>query len=234
VLWLESPSNPGLDVVDLQALAQAGHAEGALVVTDNTLATPLGQSPLDLGVDVSMMSLTKAMSGHSDLLLGSVATRSPEQHERLARWRSLAGPIPGTFEAWLAHRSLATLDVRLQRMCANALALAQALRGRDDLLALRYPGLPDDPGHTTAARQMRLFGPVVSFTLRDADTAQRFLDAAGLVTEATSFGGTHTMAERRQRWGSDGVAEGLVRLSAGLEDPDDLIKDVTRALDAVG
>jgi cystathionine gamma-lyase len=234
VLWLESPSNPGLDVVDLQALAQAGHAEGALVVTDNTLATPLGQSPLDLGVDVSMMSLTKAMSGHSDLLLGSVATRSPEQHERLARWRSLAGPIPGTFEAWLAHRSLATLDVRLQRMCANALALAQALRGRDDLLALRYPGLPDDPGHATAARQMRLFGPVVSFTLRDADTAQRFLDAAGLVTEATSFGGTHTMAERRQRWGSDGVAEGLVRLSAGLEDPDDLIKDVTRALDAVG
>ena len=234
VLWLESPSNPGLDVVDLQALAQAGHAEGALVVTDNTLATPLGQSPLDLGVDVSMMSLTKGMSGHSDLLLGSVATRSPEQHERLARWRSLAGPIPGTFEAWLAHRSLATLDVRLQRMCANALALAEALRGRDDLLDLRYPGLPDDRGHATAARQMRLFGPVVSFTLRDADTAQRFLDAAGLVTEATSFGGTHTMAERRQRWGSDGVAEGLVRLSAGLEDPDDLIKDVTRALDAVG
>jgi cystathionine gamma-lyase len=119
-------------------------------------------------------------------------------------------------------------------MCANALALSEALRGRDDLLALRYPGLPDDPGHATAARQMRLFGPVVSFTLRDAGTAQRFLDAAGLVTEATSFGGTHTMAERRQRWGSDGVAEGLVRLSAGLEDPDDLIKDVTRALDAVG
>jgi len=234
VLWLESPSNPGLDVVDLQALAQAGHAEGALVVTDNTLATPLGQSPLDLGVDVSTMSLTKGMSDHSDLLLGSVATRSPEQHERLARWRSLAGPIPGTFEAWLAHRSLATLDVRLQRMCANALALAETLRGRDDLLDLRYPGLPDDRGHATAARQMRLFGPVVSFTLRDADTAQRFLDAAGLVTEATSFGGTHTMAERRQRWGSDGVAEGLVRLSAGLEDPDDLIKDVTRALDAVG
>jgi cystathionine gamma-lyase len=234
LLWLEAPSNPGLDVVDLRALAQAGHAEGALVVADNTLATPLGQAPLDLGVDVTVMSLTKGMAGHSDLLLGSVATRSPEQHERLARWRSQAGPIPGTFEAWLAHRSLDTLDVRLQRMCANALALAEALRARDDLLAVRYPGLPDDPAHAVAAQQMRLFGPVLSFTLPDASAAQQFLEEATLVVEATSFGGTHTMAERRQRWGSDGVAEGLVRLSAGLEDPDDLIKDVTRALDALG
>jgi cystathionine gamma-lyase len=119
-------------------------------------------------------------------------------------------------------------------MCANALALAEALRARDDLLAVRYPGLPDDPAHAVAAQQMRLFGPVLSFTLPDATTAQQFLEEATLVVEATSFGGTHTMAERRQRWGSDEVAEGLVRLSAGLEDPDDLIKDVTRALDALG
>jgi cystathionine gamma-lyase len=203
VLWLETPSNPGLDVVDAQALAQAAHAEGALV-------------------------------GHSDLLLGYVATRSPEQHERLARWRSQSGPIPGPFEAWLGHRSLATLDVRLQRMCANALALAEALRARDDVLAVRYPGLPGDPAHATAARQMRLFGPVLSFTLRDAATAQRFLAETSLVAEATSFGGAHTTAERRARWGSDDVAEGLVRLSAGLEDAGDLIDDVTRALDAVG
>ena len=234
LLWLETPSNPGLDVVDLQALAQAAHAEGALVAADNTLATPLGQSPLDLGVDVTVVSITKTMAGHSDLLLGCVGTRSPEQHERLARWRSLAGPIPGPFEAWLAHRSLATLDVRLRRMCANALALAEALHARDDVLAVRYPGLPGDPAHATAARQMRQFGPVVSFTLADAEAAQRFLDEAALVTEATSFGGTHTMAERRRRWGGDGVAEGLVRLSAGLEDAEDLIKDVTRALDALG
>ena len=234
LLWLETPSNPGLDVVDLQALAQAAHAEGALVAADNTLATPLGQSPLDLGVDVTVVSITKTMAGHSDLLLGCVGTRSPEQHERLARWRSLAGPIPGPFEAWLAHRSLATLDVRLRRMCANALALAEALHARDDVLAVRYPGLPGDPAHATAARQMRQFGPVVSFTLADAEAAQRFLDEAALVTEATSFGGTHTMAERRRRWGGDGVAEGLVRLSAGLEDAEDLIKDVARALDALG
>ncbi|HEX3318353.1 MAG TPA: cystathionine gamma-lyase [Solirubrobacteraceae bacterium] len=234
LLWLESPSNPKLDVVDLRALASAGHAEGALVAVDNTLATPLGQSPLDLGADVTMHSITKATAGHGDLLLGSAATRSPEQHERLARWRSLSGPIAGPFEAWLAHRSLATLDVRLQRMSANALALAEALSARDDVLEVRYPGLPADPAHAVAARQMRLFGPVVSFTLRDAEAAQRFLDGAGLVVEATSFGGVHTMAERRRRWGADGVPEGLVRLSAGIEDPDDLLRDVTRALDALG
>jgi len=233
VLWLETPSNPGLDTVDLRALAEAGHAEGALVVADNTLATPLEQAPLDLGVDVTIISITKAMAGHSDLLLGSAATRSPELHERLTRWRSLSGSIPGPFEAFLAHRSLPTLDVRLERMCGNALALAELLAERDDVLSVRYPGLPTDPGHLVAARQMRRFGPVVSFTLRDADTANRFLDAAELVVEATSFGGIHTMAERRERWGGDGVPEGLIRLSAGLEDTEDLREDVRRALDAV-
>lgn len=233
LMWIETPSNPGLDVVDIRAIGEAAHAEGALFVVDNTLATPLEQAPLDLGADATVISITKAMAGHSDLLLGSVATRSPDLHERLTRWRSLAGSIPGPFEAFLAHRSLPTLDVRLERMCANALALAELLAERDDVLEVRYPGLPGDPAHAVAARQMRRFGPVVSFTLRDAPTAQRFLDAAELVVEATSFGGLHTMAERRQRWGSDGVAEGLIRLSVGLEDPDDLREDFMRALDAV-
>jgi len=233
LVWIETPSNPGLDVVDIRALGEAVHAEGALFVVDNTLATPLGQAPLDLGADATVISITKAMSGHSDLLLGSVATRSPELHERLHRWRSLAGSIPGPFEAFLAHRSLPTLDVRLERMCANALALAELLASRDDVIEVRYPGLPGGPAHAVAASQMRRFGPVVSFTLGDAPTAQGFLDAAELVVEATSFGGLHTTAERRQRWGSDGVAEGLIRLSAGLEDPDDLREDLTRALDAV-
>jgi cystathionine gamma-lyase len=232
VVWVETPSNPGLEVVDIGALALAAHAEGALFVVDNTLATPLDQAPLDLGADATLVSITKALAGHSDLLLGSVGTRSPELHERLHRWRSLAGSIAGPFEAFLAHRSLPTLDVRLERMCSNALALAELLAGRDDVVSVRYPGLPGDPSHAVAARQMRRFGPVVSFTLGDADTAQRFLDAAELVVEATSFGGLHTMAERRQRWGSDGVADGLIRLSAGLEDPDDLREDVARALDA--
>jgi cystathionine gamma-lyase len=231
-VWVETPSNPGLEVVDIGALAQAAHAEGALFVVDNTLATPLDQAPLDLGADATLVSITKALAGHSDLLLGSVGTRSPELHERLHRWRSLAGSIAGPFEAFLAHRSLPTLDVRLERMCSNALALAELLAGRDDVVSVRYPGLPGDPSHVVAARQMRRFGPVVSFTLGDADTAQRFLDAAELVVEATSFGGLHTMAERRQRWGSDGVADGLIRLSAGLEDPDDLLADVEQALDA--
>ena len=236
VLWLETPSNPGLDTVDLRALAEAGHAEGALVVADNTLATPLERFEL-LGCEgwhaSCQENLTKAMAGHSDLLLGSAATRSPELHERLTRWRSLSGSIPGPFEAFLAHRSLPTLDVRLERMCGNALALAELLAEHDDVLSVRYPGLPTDPGHLVAARQMRRFGPVVSFTLRDADTANRFLDAAELVVEATSFGGVHTMAERRERRGGDGVPEGLIRLSAGLEDPEDLREDVRRALDAV-
>jgi cystathionine gamma-lyase len=233
LVWIETPSNPGLDVVDIRAIGEAAHAAGALFVVDNTLATPLEQAPLDLGADATVISITKAMAGHSDLLLGAVASRSPELHERLTRWRSLAGSIPGPFEAFLAHRSLPTLDVRLERMCANALALAELLAERDDVPAVRYPGLPGDPAHAVAAGQMRRFGPVVSFTLRDAASAQRFLDAAELVVEATSFGGLHTMAERRQRWGSDGVAEGLIRLSAGLEDPDDLREDFTRALDAV-
>jgi cystathionine gamma-lyase len=233
LVWLETPSNPGLDVVDIEALAGAAHAEGALVVVDNTLATPLGQSPLDLGADVVIVAITKAMAGHSDLLLGYVATRSPEQHERCARWRGLAGAIAGPFEAWLAHRSLATLDVRLERACANALTLAELLAGREEVVEVRYPGLPDDPAHAVAERQMRRFGPVVSFTLPDAESAGRFLDAAELVTEATSFGGVHTTAERRERWGSDGVAAGLIRLSAGLEDPEDLHEDVAHALDTL-
>jgi cystathionine gamma-lyase len=232
LVWVESPSNPRLDVVELEAVAAAAHAEGALVVVDNTLATPLGQAPLDLGADAVMVSVTKAMAGHSDVLLGYVATRTPELLERLTRWRSLAGAIAGPFETWLAHRSLATLDARLERACANALALAELLAADARVASVRYPGLPDDPGHAVAARQMRRFGPVVSFTLPDAEAAERFLAAARLVTDATSFGGVHTMAERRQRWGTDGVAEGLVRLSAGLEDPDDLREDVAQALDA--
>ena len=220
------------------------------------MATPLEQAPLDLGVDVTIISITKAMACHSDLLLGSAATRSPELHARLTRWRSLSGAIPGPFEAFLAHRSLPTLDVDFHRfeptegvrelirdairgtaddgnVVIVAHAASFALEGRDDVLSVRYPGLPSDPGHLVAARQMQRFWPVVSFTLRDADTANRFLDAAELVVEATSFGGVHTMAERRERWGGDGVPEGLIRLSAGLEDPDDMREDVTRELDAV-
>ena len=232
LVWVEVPSNPELAVLDLAALADDVHAAGALLAVDNTLATPLAQRPLELGADISMASATKGLSGHSDLVLGHIATARPELAERLVAWRSRNGAIAGPFEVWLAHRSLATLDVRLRRQCANALALAEALAGDPRVSGVRYPGLPSHPGHEIAARQMNgLFGMVVGFELADAGTAQAFLAACELVAEATSFGGSHTTAERRARWGTDAVSEGFVRLSAGLEDADDLLADVLHALD---
>jgi cystathionine gamma-lyase len=231
VLWLETPSNPGLDVCDVEALAAAGHERGALVAVDNTFATPFGQRPLDLGADVSVTSATKALSGHSDLLLGSVATRDGGLADSLRGWRSTTGAIPGPFETWLAHRSLATLHLRLDRACTNAQAIAELLEARADVTAVRYPGLPGDPAHELASRQMQRFGAIVAFDLGSRQRAERLLDAAELVTEATSFGGLHTMAERRGRWGADDVPEGFVRLSAGCEDTQDLQDDIRSALD---
>jgi cystathionine gamma-lyase len=232
LVWVETPSNPSLDVLALRELADAVHAEGALLAVDNTVATPLGQRPLDRGADLVMTSLTKSMTGHSDVLLGSVTTRDAQRAAALRTWRTATGAIPGTFEAWLAHRSLPTLDVRLERTCANALALAELLAARDDVPLVRYPGLPSDPSHAVAAAQMTRFGAVLGFDVGSAERAQAFLDAAQLVTEATSFGGVHTTAERRARWGTDSIAEGYIRFSAGLEATEDLLADVAAALDA--
>lgn len=231
LVWVETPSNPELTVIDIQALADTVHAQGGLLAIDNTLGTPLAQRPLQLGADLSMASATKSLTGHSDIVLGHVAVRDPEHADLLAAWRSRSGSIPGPFEVWLAHRSLSTLDVRLERQCANALKLAQALAEDDRVTGVRYPGLPTHPGHELAVRQMgNRFGAVVCFELPDAPAAQRFLEASELILEATSFGGTHTTAERRARWGTDAVSEGFIRLSAGLEDPHDIIDDVRRSL----
>ncbi|TDD71839.1 cystathionine gamma-lyase [Actinomadura rubrisoli] len=230
LVWLETPSNPRLDVCDIARLTGAAHARGALVAVDNTLATPLGQRPLDLGADFSVASDTKALTGHGDLLLGHVATRSPELAESVRLWRKTVGAIPGPMEAWLAHRSLATLQLRLDRQAASALALARALRHRPEVAGLRYPGLPDDPSHETAVRQMRRFGCVVSFTLPDEAFAERFLGALSLVAQATSFGSVHSTAERRGRWGGDAVEPGFIRFSVGVEDTEDLVADVLNAL----
>ncbi|MGP3924350.1 cystathionine gamma-lyase [Streptomyces sp. 8N616] len=233
LLWIESPSNPGLDVCDIRRLADAAHEAGALVAVDNTLATPLGQRPLELGADFSVASGTKALTGHGDLLLGYVSCRDRELAADVRLWRRTAGAIPGPMEAWLAHRSLATLQLRVDRQAANALALAGALRGRPEVTGLRHPGLPDDPAHTVAARQMRggRFGCVVSFTLPDRERAERFLAALRLADDATSFGGVRSTAERRGRWGGDAVPEGFIRFSVGVEDAEDLVADVLRALD---
>ncbi|MGW0666498.1 cystathionine gamma-lyase [Streptomyces sp. NPDC002746] len=230
LLWIETPSNPGLDVCDVRRLVEAAHAGGTLVAVDNTLATPLGQRPLELGADFSVASDTKGMTGHGDILLGHVACLDPELAAGVRRWRKVAGAIPGPMEAWLAHRSLATLELRIERQCANALALAEALTEHPEVTGLRYPGLPTDPSHQKAARQMRRFGSVVSFVLADRETAERFLSALRLAEDATSFGGVRSTAERRARWGGDAVPEGFIRFSVGAENPADLLADVERAL----
>ena len=231
LVWVESPSNPGLEVCDIREVARRAHLAGAIVAVDNTLATPLGQRPLDLGADLSVSSDTKYVSGHSDLLLGHVATDDEALHERLVAWRSTAGAIPGPFETWLAHRSLATLDVRLERQCGTALALAEALVARDDVEGVRYPGLPADPAHEPAAAQMSRFGAIVVFDVGSRERAELFLALCELVADATSFGGVHSTAERRARWPGNEVAEGFIRMSVGCETGEDLIADVTQALD---
>ncbi len=226
VVWVETPSNPRLDVCDLPAVTDAARRAGALVAVDNTLATPLGQRPLALGADLAVLSGTKSLCGHSDVLLGAASSRDGEVAAALRRWRSQAGSIPGAFEAWLAHRSLATLALRLERSSAGALAVARALRARDDVEAVYHPS-----DHAVAARQMASFGCLVGFTLESAERAQAVLDACELVAEATSFGGVHATAERRARWDTDDVPEGFIRYSAGCEEPEDLVADLTRALD---
>ncbi|MFJ7997078.1 cystathionine gamma-lyase [Streptomyces sp. NPDC096310] len=233
LLWIETPSNPGLDVCDVRRLVREAHAGGTLVAVDNTLATPLGQRPIELGADFSVASDTKGMTGHGDLLLGHVTSGDPELAAGVRRWRKVVGAIPGPMEAWLAHRSLATLHLRVERQCANALVLARALAGRDDVSGVRHPGLPGDPSHAVAERQMRRFGSVVSFVLPDRDKAERFLRELRFVEEATSFGSVRSTAERRGRWGGDAVPEGFIRFSVGAEDPEDLLADVLHALDTV-
>lgn len=231
LVWLETPSNPGLDVCDIARLCELAHEEGALVALDNTLATPLGQTPLALGADLSVASGTKALTGHSDILLGYAACADPAVADRVRAWRTLTGGVPGPMEAWLAHRSLATLHLRVDRQAANAVALATWLKGRPGVTDVRHPGLADDPAHAVASRQMRRYGCIVAFTLPDRESAERFLGALRLTAEATSFGATHSMAERRGRWPRDDVPAGFIRFSVGCEDADDIVADVAQALD---
>ncbi|HLL67139.1 MAG TPA: cystathionine gamma-lyase [Micromonosporaceae bacterium] len=232
LVLLETPANPGMDVCDIAALSAATRSAGALTVVDNTTATPLGQRPLELGADVSVASCAKAMSGHSDVILGYACTRDGALADRLRAWRKGAGAVPGPFETWLVHRSLGTLDLRLARQSANAAALAPVLAAHPAVRAVRWPGLPGDPAADLAARQMRRMPGVVTFTLADKPAVDRFFAASRLVAAATSFGGMHTTADRRAQWGDD-APEGLVRLSCGIEDTADLVGDFGNALDAV-
>jgi cystathionine gamma-lyase len=232
LLLVETPSNPGLEVADIAAAVAAAHATGALLAVDNTTATPLGQRPLELGADLVVASDTKALSGHGDVVLGHVSTRDPALAERLRAARTRGGAVPGPVEAWLAHRGLGTLDLRLARQAANAAALVEALIGHPAVSDVRWPGHPRDPAHEVASRQMRRWNGVLRFTLESEAAVGRFLGACRLVGSATSFGGLRSTADRRARWG-DPVPAGLVRFSAGCEDPQDLVADVLESLAAV-
>lgn len=234
LLLIESPSNPRLDVCNIEAVTEAAHDSGCLVAVDNTTATPLGLRPLDLGADFSLAADTKALSGHSDLLLGHVASRGPDRATRLRDWRTRSGAVPGPFEVWLAHRSLGTLELRLDRQSANARALANALVNHPAVTGLRYPGLPSDPSHDQFTREMRRPVGLLSFELADAATVQSFLSASRLAVAATSFGGLHTTVDRRAQWGGDRVPEGFVRISCGCEDTADLVADFVAAADSLG
>lgn len=225
----ETPCNPGLDVCDIAALAAATKTAGAMLAVDNTTLSALGQRPLDLGADAVVCAGTKVINGHSDVLSGHIATRDPALMRRLREWRKLSGSIPGPFEAWLVYRGLETLEVRYERMCANAMALAERMAGHAKLKAIRFPGLPQDPAHAIARRQMTRFGFLFSLTLADATAAERFINGCPLIQASTSFGGVRTSAERRSRWG-DATPEGFVRLAVGVEPLEPLWKAIESAL----
>ncbi|WP_157015885.1 cystathionine gamma-lyase [Mesorhizobium xinjiangense] len=232
MVFVETPSNPGLALCDLEKVAREAHAAGALVVADNTTMTPYGQRPLDLGADMVVAADTKATNGHSDALFGHVASRDPALIASVREWRTLSGAIPGPFEAWLVHRGLETLEVRFERMCNSAETIAERLAGHPAVAAVSFPGLPHHPQHELARRQMLCCGFLIGLTLASAENAERFIDTCSLIQPATSFGGVHSSAERRARWG-DAVAPGFVRMSVGCEPVEELWKAMSAALDAL-
>ena len=217
LVWLESPTNPALEVADIEAVCAGAHAAGARVVVDNTFATPLLQRPLELGADVVMHSATKFLAGHSDVVLGAVVTRDQPTYDALDNARRTIGAIAGPFETWLALRGLRTLHLRVERSQANAGELAGRLAGHRAVERVRYPG----------------FGAIVSIELADADTADRLVRSTTLWVNATSLGGVESTFERRRRWATEArtIPEGLVRLSVGIEDVEDLWNDLAAALD---
>ena len=232
VLWAESPTNPLLRVADLAALAEVAAAADAPMIVDNTTATALLQRPLDWGATASLYSLTKAISGHSDLIGGAVVSRDPELIAALRAWRTSGGGILGAFEAWLALRGLKTLPLRIARQSDSALAIAGHLAGHPRVRAVRYPGL-EPSTLEVARRQMPAgFGPLLSFEVipDDAEAADRVVASSRLILPATSFGGVESTWERRARWAGETAPDGLIRLSVGVEPAADLITDIDDAL----
>jgi cystathionine beta-lyase/cystathionine gamma-synthase len=230
VLWAETPTNPLLRVADLAKLARLSGAVGVPMVVDNTTATAVLQRPLDWGATASVYSLTKAISGHSDVIGGAVVSRDADLLAAVRDWRASGGGIPGPFEAWLALRGLKTLPLRIARQSESALAIAGHLAGHPRVRAVHYPGA-DSLASEVARRQMPGgFGPLLSFEVADAATADKVVASSRLILPATSFGGVESTWERRARWAGETAPDGLIRLSVGVEPAADLITDIDEAL----
>lgn len=238
VLWLETPSNPMMKITDVVALAEIAHAAGVLVVVDNTFATPYLQTPLALGADVVVHSTTKYLGGHSDVVGGALVLNDDELASQVGFQQFAAGAVSGPMDAWLTSRGIKTLAVRVDRHCANAQAVAEAMVGRTGVARVLYPGLADHPGHALAARQMRGFGGMVSLDLAGGEAAARaFAEALELFTLAESLGGVESlvnypseMTHASVRGTALEVPASIVRLSVGIEDAADLVADVEQAL----
>jgi cystathionine beta-lyase/cystathionine gamma-synthase len=240
VVWLETPTNPTLNVVDIAAVAAAARRVGALVVVDNTFATPYLQTPLDLGADIVLHSTTKYLGGHSDVVGGFVATNDPTIAERLRFLQKSLGAVPGPFDAWLVLRGVKTLAVRMERHCENARAVVELLTSHPRVEEVLYPGLASHPGHEIAARQMRDFGGMVSFLLESEEAAVELVAQTRVWTLAESLGGVESLIEHPYRMTHASTADGpiaaprsLVRLSVGIESAADLVADLEQALAAV-
>ena len=233
LVLIETPANPDLRVIDIARMADVSHAAGALLVCDNTVATPLLQRPLDLGADIAWQSATKYLGGHSDVLAGVLATRDTDLAARIRNVRTHIGGALSPDAAWLLGRGLRTLAVRVARQCETALDLAKRLAGHPSVLHVNYPGLPQHPEYEIAVAQMTGgFGGLLSFELADAAAADRVIGSLTMIHGATSLGGVESLIERRSRIEPEGrVAAGLLRLSVGLENVDDLWNDLRAGLD---
>ncbi len=233
LLWIETPTNPMLEIADTPALATAAHGVGALVVADNTFATPLVVRPLAQGVDVVVHSVTKYLAGHSDVVLGAALASDETLRARLASYRTVHGAIPGPFEAWLALRGLRTVALRVERSQASAAELAARLVGHPGVVEVRHPSLPSDPGHERAARLMDGYGSIVGLRPTGGPAgADAVVDRVRLWLPATSLGGVESSLERRRRFATESptVPDDLIRLSVGIEDVEDLWRDLDQAL----
>jgi cystathionine gamma-lyase len=241
LVWLESPTNPLLHIVDLDAVSELVHGAGALVAVDSTFASPVLQRPLELGADLVIHSSTKFLGGHSDVLGGAVLTSDDDLAERLRFHQNAVGAVPSPFDCWLLLRGLKTLELRVHRQCENALAIARWLEGQDAVTRVYYPGLASNPGHALARRQMGgYYGGVVSFEVSSGAAALSFLERLRVFTLAESLGAVESLAESpalmthasipAETRTRIGVSDGLIRLSVGIEDVDDLTADLEQAL----